>query len=68
MLCLRVYQAEAENAAKIMIPPYEREIYVIAMIKKKVCKWFVFVHACLCICMFITVYSLPRMSPLICIC
>jgi hypothetical protein len=27
---------EAENAAKIMIPPYEREIYVIVMIKKKV--------------------------------
>ena len=29
-------EAEAENAAKIMIPPYEREIYVIAMIKKKI--------------------------------
>jgi hypothetical protein len=28
---------EAVSAAKIMIPPYEREIYVIAMIKKKVC-------------------------------
>ena len=29
-------EGEAENAAKIMIPPYEREIYVIVMIKKKV--------------------------------
>lgn len=29
-------EGEAENAAKIMIPPYEREIYVIAMIKKKI--------------------------------
>jgi len=29
-------EKEAEAAAKVMIPPYEREIYVIAMIKKKI--------------------------------
>ena len=29
-------EKEAENAAKVMIPPYEREIYVIVMIKKKI--------------------------------
>jgi peptidoglycan hydrolase CwlO-like protein len=29
-------EKEAEDAAKVMIPPYEREIYVIVMIKKKI--------------------------------
>eukprot|EP00277_Geminigera_cryophila_P043212 CAMPEP_0173075768 /NCGR_PEP_ID=MMETSP1102-20130122/11899_1 /TAXON_ID=49646 /ORGANISM="Geminigera sp., Strain Caron Lab Isolate" /LENGTH=486 /DNA_ID=CAMNT_0013945271 /DNA_START=186 /DNA_END=1646 /DNA_ORIENTATION=+ len=29
-------EKEGEAAAKVMIPPYEREIYVIAMIKKKI--------------------------------
>ena len=45
-VCVCVYQAEAENAAKIMIPPYEREIYVIAMIKKKVWNICRTLHVC----------------------
>ena len=29
-------EKQGEDAAKVMIPPYEREIFVIAMIKKKI--------------------------------
>jgi len=33
---LMEYSADANLPAQVMIPPYEREIYVIAMIKKKI--------------------------------
>jgi len=33
---LATAEKDGEAAAKVMIPPYEREIYVIAMIKKKI--------------------------------